>query len=271
MNRYHKEASIIEHDAINSRESLIARELDKKNVTKGFHLVYQPQVNIQTRTLVGFEALIRWSNNDLGSVSPGEFIPIAEGYNSINKITTWVINESLETIRYWLDHDFIFNRLSFNIAINDLKTRGFRERLLQSCRRYGVEPSYIGIEITERQPLNLDRRTKDIINDLKNDGFDIILDDFGSGYANFDTLHEFYIHTIKVDKVMIDNIIREDFQKILGGILSLASSLDMYVIIEGVETKQQCDILDAIGFHVMQGYYFSKPLNKESAMLFEIP
>lgn len=249
----------------------IIEELQQERVTKDFHLVYQPQVNAESNELIGLEALIRWSNSDLGVVSPSEFIPIAEITNSLDFLTQWVLDESFRTMRHWLDIGYAFKRLSVNVSLSNLKSKTFRSCLLDLCRDYNVDPSYLGIEITERQPLYLSHHIKGVLADLKQDGFSIILDDFGSGFSNFDLLELFDVNIIKIDKVLIDNICVNEFQLILEGILGIAQSKSIDVIVEGVETIEQLTVLQSIGLHLIQGYYFSKPLTKDEAAVFTFP
>lgn len=248
----------------------IIQELKQEHVVKDFHLVFQPQINTERNELIGLEALIRWSSSNLGAVSPSEFIPIAEINDSLDFVTTWVLSESFRTMRYWLDTDYAFKRLSVNVSLSNLKSPNFRSCLLDLCSEYDVDPSYLGLEITERQPLYLSSHIKGVLSDLKRDGFSIILDDFGSGFSNFDLLDVFDVSIIKIDKVLIDNICVKEFQLILEGILGIAQTKDIDVIVEGVESNEQLTVLKSIGLHLIQGYYFSKPLLKEDVILFTV-
>lgn len=260
-------ASLFESELMETfnRSMKIEGELANALINKEMHLVYQPQLNVVTNRITGFEVLLRWNNKKLGVVSPADFIPVAEEKGFIVKIGKWLIQETLQTARKWLDLGFEFGTLSVNISPVELVQKNFRKTLLESCLLYDVPPERIKIEITERTVMASNAENVTIINKLIADGFKIALDDFGVGYSNFNFLFEFEITTLKLDKSLIDNIADEKRRFFIESLIKLRQFKEFDVIAEGVETKEELDLLMELGCQRIQGYLFSRPLKQVAA------
>jgi len=249
----------------------IAQSLPKAFKHNEFELLYQPQVNSETNTLVGVEALIRWNHPTFGQLSPALFIPIAEETGMINDIGIWVFTEVCKQIKAWGGLGKEPLKVAVNIAAKHFETSTFVDEIIAIVETYAIDPSYIQIEITESQLQNIDEKQDVCHKKLVDYGFSVAIDDFGTGFSSLVLLRKRYIDTIKIDKYFIDDIELDSASRdLLSGILSIAKVLNLNVIIEGAENKVQIEILTQLGFHVFQGYYFSKPLTAKEIIHFKI-
>ena len=246
-----------------NREMDIENELPSAIYNEELYLVYQPQLDLKNNRINGFEVLVRWNNQNMGFVSPGEFIPIAEEKGYIVGIGRWIREESLKTARRWLDLGIEFEKLSINISTVEIKQRDFKEQLLHLCTRYNIEPRMIELEITERTFMAMEDGEENLFNDIIKEGFKIALDDFGTGYSNLCSLLNFHINTLKLDKSVIDNIKDHKQRHIILGIIGAKTFLYDEIVAEGVEDKETMAILTDLGFDTIQGYYFSRPLSRD--------
>lgn len=245
------------------RKLLIESELKKSISNNELHIVYQPQINAVNNKIIGIEALIRWNNNKLGNVSPNEFIPIAENIGYITQIGDWILDEALKMASMLKNKGYNFNTISVNISPIQIKTSNFKDNILNTCAKYKINPSVLEIEITEGTLMEI---CKDKIEELKQlikCGVNIALDDFGTGYSSLNYLITLPVNTLKIDKSFIDNIKNENNQAVIKSIVHLSKSLKYKIITEGVETKEQKDVLAELGCNIIQGYYFSKPLTEK--------
>lgn len=245
------------------RKALIESEISNAIQKNEFYLLYQPKVDISTNQITSLEALIRWKNNKLGFVSPGEFIPIAEAKGYIVQIGNWVLEEAIKTASKWKEKDYRFETISINISPIQLKRKDFIPTLLSLCEKYSIPHSLLEIEITEGTLIEACKENIGIINDLIESGFKIAIDDFGIGFSNLISLIEFPISTLKIDKSIIDNIKCEKNKVVFKSIVTLGKDLNFKIVAEGVETKEQLEILTKLGCNGIQGYYFYKPLAEE--------
>ena len=242
------------------RQLLIESKLSDAINNQEFCLYYQPQVDVEKNKIIGLEALIRWTNGEIGSISPAEFIPIAEKRGFIIEIGNWVLEESLKTLKKWQDKGYDLESISVNISSIELNKNNFNENLINLCKKYNIPHSKVKIEITERTLMISSDGSKRKIDKLIEEGFKIALDDFGTGYSNLKSMLDFFVHTLKIDKSLIDNIETDKSQAVIKAIIALSNYFDCEIIAEGVETKDQLDILTRLGCKRIQGYYFSRPL-----------
>ncbi|MDQ1244923.1 MAG: diguanylate cyclase, partial [Campylobacterota bacterium] len=227
-----------------------------------YQLYYQPKVSLKSGKIVGVEALIRWVSPTRGMIVPDTFIPLAEENGFIVKLGWWVVEESIRQHNLWRDKN-IDVIISINVSAKQLLAEGFItdfKRLLEENR---VEPSKIDIEITEYLFLQNSERNSQTLQELHDFGVTISLDDFGTGYSSLSYLKKFPIDNLKIDKAFID-----DYDSIKGSIfietiVKMGQTLNMKVVAEGTELKEQIEYLKAIGCDQYQGYYFSKPLNSD--------
>jgi EAL domain-containing protein (putative c-di-GMP-specific phosphodiesterase class I) len=225
---------------------------------------YQPQIDLKTGRISGFEALIRWNSPLKGMISPMEFIPIAEETGLIIPIGEWVLHTACKQTKLWQDEGYY----PFNIAIN-LSAKQFRQaNLVEIINNIivetGINPKDVELEITETMAMENINDTIKILDKLKNNGITIALDDFGTGYSSLNYLKKLPIDILKIDKDFIYDIADQQNQdEIVNIIISLAHSMNLKVVAEGVETVDKLNFLKQHNCDKVQGYYFSKPLNKE--------
>lgn len=223
-----------------------------------FQLHYQPQINSLTGELIGMEALIRWNNSSLGSISPAEFIPLAEETGLIIPIGDWVLRSACEQNKKWQDMGYSPVPVSVNISAIQFAEPLFVEKVENIIRETGIDSKWLHIEITESVAIKDSNLTMKVLEKLKKIGIKIALDDFGTGFSSLGYLKKFKINVLKIDSSFVQDI-GEDFT-ITKTIIVLGKSLNMDVIAEGVETKEQLDYLNEAGCNKIQGFFFSKPL-----------
>ncbi len=227
-----------------------------------FYLEYQPQFDIATGDLRGFEALIRWDDKDAGVIGPAVFIPMAEETGLIIPIGTWVLNTAFQTLKKWQD-EYSFNGIiSVNISPMQLKQPTFIEDLKRLLLKYAIDPKFIEIEITEG--IMIDNIDDAILKmgQLKEIGFRLSLDDFGTGYSSLSYLQMLPLDTLKIDKSFINGLTAEDGVQanITNAIITMVSKMGLETIAEGVEHSAQLEILKDFHCHIVQGFLRGKPM-----------
>lgn len=226
-----------------------------------FFLVYQPQVDNTTMQLVGAEALIRWQHPERGLIPPLEFIKIAEQSSLINLIGDWVLEAVCLQIRAWLDLDFEVPRISINISARHLRSERLMYALKTIPAKYQVSPHMLCIEITEHALLEDIDIVKSNMNYIKDAGFNISLDDFGTGHSSLMYLKRWSVNEVKIDRTFIDGLQNsEEDRVIVKAIVALADALNLNIIGEGIENQFQAEIVKASGCHLVQGFLYSVPL-----------
>ncbi|MBN2625847.1 MAG: EAL domain-containing protein [Spirochaetales bacterium] len=230
-----------------------------------FTLFYQPIIHTDTLAAAGFEALIRWHDSRGNFVSPGDFIPMAEETGLIIPMGYWIIEKVCRQVKIWqerhLEHPFA---VSINLSNKQFQDSGFIEKVREIIERNGVDPRVLKFELTESLIVKNSRETKDQLNELREMGCQILIDDFGTGYSSLSYLHTLPIDILKIDRSFI-NRISDERGNIVNTIINLAHSLNMIVVAEGVETPEQFEILKEMKCELIQGYYFSKPVDAGQA------
>jgi diguanylate cyclase (GGDEF)-like protein/PAS domain S-box-containing protein len=235
-----------------SMESGLRRAIERQE----FVLYYQPQVDVTSGSLVGAEALIRWRHPDLGLVMPGKFISIAEERGLIIPIGTWVIDEAARQAAVWQKAGTPM-RIAVNVSAVQFHQKDFVEQLENSVRKHGIIPDNLELELTERIVMRDAETTVNILERLHALGFQLSIDDFGTGYSSLSYLRRFPIDKIKIDQSFVRD---ENAEGIVVAVISLAQSLKVKVIAEGVETKKQLELLRGHGCNEAQGFLFSPGL-----------
>ncbi len=233
-----------------------------------FCLLYQPIISLSTGRLSGFEALVRWKHPDRGWVLPAEFIPIAEETGLINSIDWWVFQEVCRQLQFWKQQFCQASSLeiSVNLSASQLKQVGLVERIDETLHFYGVEGSSLKLEITESSFLETILSKAKIVKQLKALGIGLCIDDFGTGYSSLSRLHKFPIDTLKIDRSFISSLDPNSSQTaIVQTIVTLAHSLGMNVVAEGIETLEQLEKLQKLGCELGQGYLSSRPVDSQTA------
>lgn len=245
----------------NSQRTLkISNALHSALERNEFHLVYQPQLNANDGTVIGAEALIRWEHPQLGTVSPAEFIPIAEDNGMILSIGEWVLHTAVSQAALWNK-----NGIKLIIAIN-LSAAQFRDQRLPSIisgilEETGLPPQNLEIELTESVAMYDPQNAIKIMNILHEIGIRMSIDDFGTGYSSLSYLKQFKVYKLKIDQSFVRDISTDPEDKaIVNAVIQLAHSLELVTIAEGVETIDQLQYLQQQGCDEIQGYYYSKPV-----------
>lgn len=224
-----------------------------------FELHYQPQINLLTNEVVGLEALIRWTHPEKGFISPSDFIPLAEKTGLIIDIGDWVLSEACRQNKEWQDKGLKPITVSVNLSAKQFYQRNLVEKINDILDETGLEPSYLELEITERMAMSNEEEILETLHALRELGVLVSIDDFGTGYSSFKYLSVFPITKLKIDRMFLDEQKKEN-QAIVKSIIHMSHSLNMKVIAEGVETREQLDFLTNERCDEMQGYLFSRPL-----------
>ncbi|MGA7049656.1 MAG: PAS domain S-box protein [Candidatus Sulfotelmatobacter sp.] len=231
--------------------------LDKKEL----FLVYQPQVDIVSGKIIGLEALLRWQHPTLGLVPPDKFIRIAENCGLIVPIGEWVVRTACRQARKWQDEGLPAVSIAINVSAVQFRQEDLCELIRRVLHETGLAPQYLELELTEGLLLANADVTFSVLQELKAMGLTLAIDDFGTGYSNFNYLRQFRVSKLKIDRSFIRDVaVNPDDAAITTAIISMAKSLNLKVIAEGVEDEAQMSFLRAHQCDEIQGYYFSKPL-----------
>jgi diguanylate cyclase (GGDEF)-like protein/PAS domain S-box-containing protein len=238
-------------------ESSLRLALGKKEL----FLMYQPQMDIATGRITGLEALLRWQHPELGLVPPDKFIRIAENCGLILPIGEWVLRTACSQARKWQDEGIPSVTVAVNVSAVQFRQEGFCELVRKVLRETGLPPQYLELELTESLLLANADLMLSVIKELKAMGLTLAIDDFGTGYSSFSYLRQFHVSKLKIDRSFIRDVAANpDDAAITTAIISMARSLHLKVIAEGVEDEAQMSFLRAHQCDEIQGYYFSKPL-----------
>ncbi|WP_083446214.1 EAL domain-containing protein [Viridibacillus arvi] len=243
------------------RVLLLDNELRKAIENDSFELHYQPKVSVTTGAIVGVEALVRWHNEKLGFVSPGEFIPYAEETGLIIPISECIINRACQDYLKLKSLNIKNMPIALNISSIHFHQSNFIESIMQILEKNNCPAHYFEIELTERTVMNSEKETIRKLVLLKQLGFKLSIDDFGTGYSSLSYLVQFPLNYLKIDRSFIQHICSlDDKQAVVDAIIQMAHRLHMKVIAEGVEQREQVQLLRKMGCDMIQGYYYSKPL-----------
>ncbi|QCR30868.1 EAL domain-containing protein [Lysinibacillus sp. SGAir0095] len=230
-----------------------------------FTLYFQPQVEPSKGFIVGAEVLLRWQHPEWGDISPAEFIPLAEENHMVNQIIDWEIEKVCTILHDWKKKGYRLYPVSINISPIRFMKKGLVEFIQAQLEKYEVNPHYLELEITESSLIKTDQTVLTILKELKALGVKVAIDDFGTGYSSLDYLRKIKPDTIKIDKTFINNIKSEsEIDKgVIASILFLGKRLDMKVVAEGVEEKDQLEFLKQNECDMIQGFLFSEPVPQE--------
>lgn len=245
-------------------EQEMLREFDGAIQNKEFEVWFQPQINYANGSLVGAEALVRWRHPKKGLITPLQFIPLFEQSKQITKLDTYVWEETCRYIKH-LNDAGIGIPVAVNVSRTDISSCDVESILTDLVNKYEISKKQLRIEITESAYTKDTAKLTEAVEKLKNAGFVIEMDDFGSGYSSLTVLKNLDIDVLKIDLDIVREIGGENVKSnnILKAVAGMTHSLDIAIIAEGVETKTQADYLEAIGCSNMQGYYFGKPMSAD--------
>lgn len=257
-----KEDFFIDEDFWNARKRKIAisGHLDEAINDKEIVMWLQPQYNHTTGELIGVEALCRWNHKYLGFLQPDEFIKILEEDDHIFELDTYMWELACNYIRKWMDEGYGVP-ISVNVSRKDITKTNLVDHFLNLVKKYDIPPEMLRLEITEGAYMEDGYKIAELVSELKNNGFVVEMDDFGSGYSSLSMLQDVPVDILKLDM----GFLRRTEKKVRGGnivnaIIKMAHALDIGVVAEGVETIEQANFLKNLGCAYMQGYYFSKPI-----------
>lgn len=252
------------------KPAMNARAVERQSIEEGlrralerqeFELHYQPKINLKTGAISGAEALIRWAHPTRGRVPPADFIPIAEDCALILPIGRWVLRQACKQARAWLDAGLPPTPMAVNVSAMEFQGEGFLRGLAQILHESGLDPRLLELELTESVLMKQVEATIELLRAVRESGVQVALDDFGTGYSSLSYLRRFPIDSLKIDRAFIQQIAGgPDDAAIVTAVISMARSLKLRVVAEGVETLQELQFLQARECDEVQGYYFSRPL-----------
>ena len=270
---YHAKARYRGRPAIFSREheveirklSTIEHTLRSIDLDAELSLHFQPIVNVARARLIGFEALARWHNSELGDVPPDVFISVAERTELIGTITQVLLRKALAAASAWPE-DLV---LSFNLSMRDLVSHATILQIVSIIEGSGIDPRRIIIELTETALMQDYEQVQDSLRILRSMGLKVALDDFGSGQSSLCYVHQLSLDKIKIDRGFVRNIAtQESARNIVKTVIDLCRNLKFDCVVEGVETAEQAEIIGGLGCSTMQGYFFAKPMPQDEVEAF---
>lgn len=243
------------------KEQKIVNAMEQAIENKEFVVYLQPKYELETETIVGAEALVRWNSKDNGFISPGDFIPVFENNGFVYEVDKFVWEETCRYLRKWLDEGRNVKPISVNVSRIDLYDPKLVEHLVELREKYNIPHEYLELEITESAYTDDPEQIITITKNLSDAGFLILMDDFGTGYSSLNMIKDLQVDVLKLDMGFLKNtknVVKGG--NILAAIMQMARSLDMQTIAEGVETKEQVEFLQDIGCQYAQGFYYSRPI-----------
>ncbi len=240
-----------------------ALELGLRGAIAGreFELHYQPKVNLATRAVVGAEALLRWTHPVRGSVTPREFIPVAESCGLIQQIGAWVLRQACAQAQAWRGAGLPAITMAVNVSANEFRDETYLENLLATLAETGLDPNSLELELTESVMINRVESTISILKSLRDKGVKVVVDDFGTGYSSLSYLRNFPVSAIKIDQSFVRQIGTEgEDSAMVTAVIGMARSLNLRVVAEGVETQEQLRFLRYHRCDEAQGHYFGWPV-----------
>jgi diguanylate cyclase (GGDEF)-like protein len=227
-------------------------------------LHFQPQVSLEDGRVIGAEALLRWRHPEFGMISPAEFIPIAEDCGQILSIGEWVLRSAARQLREWMDRGLSPMTMAVNLSAVQFRHPSLPEMVTKILDEVELAPQYLELELTESVAMDNPLGAIAVMDNLHERGIRMSIDDFGTGYSSLSYLKRFKVYKLKIDQSFVRDITDDQENKVIvGAIITLAKSLGLQTIAEGVETKGQIAFLHDNGCDELQGYYFSKPLPAE--------
>ncbi|MEE9335012.1 MAG: EAL domain-containing protein [Granulosicoccaceae bacterium] len=248
-----------------SREYIeLETALHEAVATDAFEIVYQPKLCLKSHTIQGIEALLRWNHPEKGYVPPDHFIRIAESCGLIHDISAFVLKNALLQLHVWRDAGWKDLKMSINISALQLRQKHIALEIMAALRKADVPAGVLELEITETSIIESPTSAIVVLNELRSAGITISMDDFGTGYTSLALLSDLPLDCVKIDRSFISQItISKRSRSIVESIISMSRALDLRVVGEGIETKEQLAVLGHLGCDEIQGYYISKPISAD--------
>lgn len=249
----------------NIEDKLLENDMEEALKTRQFQIYLQPQIDLMTKKIVSAEALVRWIHPTKGLIPPFQFIPVFESNGFITRLDLYVWEEAIKTIAEWKKQSKITVPIAINLSRADIERDGMIEALCDLMKKYNLDSEWIKTELTESIYLENEKVILEKMNKLKKFGFKIAVDDFGSGYSSLHLLKSMPVDILKIDKSFLGMSSEMRYQEeiILRNVIGMGKDLGLQMIMEGVETAEQSEFLEAIGCDIVQGYYYGKPMPVE--------
>ena len=245
----------------------LRRELGRALEREEFRLQYQPQIDLKTGVVTGFEALLRWEPKGIPVVTPDEFVPVLENSGLISEVGAWIIDTACGHWRQWLDSELVSDeeRLCINVSAHQFAEGNLLKLLKQALRDHELSPSSLEVELTESAVMLDTNTTRKALRQIRNIGIGLSMDDFGTGYATLAYLRRYRFDTLKIDRSFIQRIRTNKKDLVIAfSMIQLAHNLDLRTVVEGVETPEQLLSLRRMGCNIGQGHLFSHPLSADA-------
>jgi len=250
-------------------EALIMENNLREALSKGeFEVFYQPQIDAKKNIAIGLEALVRWIDPKNGIIPPNQFLHIAEAIGIMDEIDKFVIEQSIKTIKEFKTQHIALKKIAINLSLSMMFSENFVDFIKSLLQKYEIDGSYIEFEILENNLIEQPLEAIKILKELHNLSINISIDDFGTGYSSLSYLSKLPLDKLKIDKSFIDNIGNKENEIIIKTIISLSKNMGYSLLAEGVEEGTQKDFLMEHGCYNIQGYFYSKPLNKQDVTTF---
>lgn len=259
----------MEHDA--ERTVGLQRDLRRAMDTQtGLSLHYQPKIDGKTGQVTGAEALLRWQHPERGSISPVEFIPIAERFGLISRLGQWVTDEACRQIKEWMGMGLRM-RVAINLSVHQLRQPDLADQVQASLLRHGIPPELITFEVTESAAMEDPQASMRIFEKLSQINVSLSIDDFGTGYSSLSHLRKLPARQLKIDRSFVQDLAKEeDARSIVKAVIKLSHALGLEVVAEGVETTAQQDILRDMGCDQLQGFLYARPMTAANLQLWAL-
>lgn len=229
-----------------------------------FLLHFQPVVDLAAGRVVGAEALLRWKHPELGFVAPSHFIPVLEQSSMMDEVGLWVLNTACREARAWQDRGLDDLKMAVNLSARQFHDPALNTMILRTLERHGLTPRSLELELTETAAMEDAERTRQLFGDLRDLGVSVAIDDFGAGYSSLSYLKNLPFTKLKIDREFVTGIDqRADSRAICKALVELGRGLDIAVLAEGVETREEVETLRNLGCTMFQGFFFSRPLPAE--------
>ncbi len=245
------------------KEENIETSMEEALKNREFKIIYQPKFSTSNEKIIGAESLVRWYRNDT-IIMPDNFIPLFEKNKFILKLDLYIFEQVCKDLAYWKEKFNANLRVSVNVSKEHFVDENFIDEYVEIANKYNVDRKNLELELTESATIDKSIDLVKIANKIKSYGFSISLDDFGTGYSSLAMLQELPIDVIKIDKIFVDKADLNSKKNMINYIVLIAKQLGTEIVVEGVETKEQADFIKALKCDMIQGYYYSKPIEKES-------
>jgi len=257
--------SAASHKVLNRREIIDQKMLSALN-NQNLRVVYQPQFDLASGEVTLYEALVRWDDEDLGTITPDELIPIAEENGLIHNIGAFVLEEAATLAAQWNEQGHHVS-ISVNTSVREFSNAQMKNKVIDILNKTKCPASCIQFEITEKFAFQAEEENSIVLQmkELQDAGIEFALDDFGTGYASFRYMQHLPITKVKIDKVFIDSLTTQPkTQQLVEGMIRFSKSMGLYIVAEGVETKEQYKLLEKMGADAIQGYYIGMPVTPDN-------